>query len=94
VSLVRKRAVGEALMSISGLAVLVATLAAMDERMREQVMLRVNGDPAAQLSNASATVQSLTATILTAVRDQSIEHAPLVIFVVIGAVLLLFMLRT
>ena len=85
---------GDALMSMSGLVVLVATLAAMDERMRQEVMLRINGDPAAQLSSAGATVRSLTAVIIEAVRDQSIEHAPLVIFVVIGAVLLLFMLRT
>jgi len=94
VSLVRKRAVGEALMSVMGLGVLIATLAAMDERMREQVMLRVNGDPAAELASAGATVRSLTAVVVEAVRDQSIEHAPLVIFVVIGALLLLFMLRT
>ena len=93
-SLVRKRAMGDALMSMSGLVVLVATLAAMDERMRHEVMLRINGDPAAQLSSAGATVRSLTAVIIEAVRDQSIEHAPLVIFVVIGVVLLGFMLRT
>ena len=85
---------GDALMSMSGLVVLVATLAAMDERMRQEVMLRINGDPAAQLSSAGATVRSLTAVVVEAVRDQSIEHAPLVIFVVIGALLLLFMLRT
>jgi hypothetical protein len=94
VSLVKKRAVGDALMSVAALAVLITILAAMDERMRKEVMLRVNGDPSAQIASATATVNSLAAVVIDAVRDQSIEHAPLVIFVLLAGVLLLFMLRT
>ena len=93
-SLVKKRAVGDALMSVAALAVLITILAAMDERMRKEVMLRVNGDASAQIASATATVNSLAAVVIDAVRDQSIEHAPLVIFVLLAGVLLLFMLRT
>jgi hypothetical protein len=95
VSLVRKRAiVGDVMMSLGTLAVLIAILASFDERMRQEVMLRVHGDPSAQMANASATAHSLMATVITVVRSYSIEHAPMVIFVVLAVVLLGFMLRT
>jgi len=82
------------MMSVGTLGVLIAILAAFDERMREQVMLRVNGSPSAQMANAGATVRTLSAVVFDVVKDQSIEHAPLVIFVLLATVLLLFMLRT
>jgi hypothetical protein len=62
--------------------------------MREQVMLRLNGDPSEQIASATATIRSLSAVAFDAVKGQSIEHAPLVIFVLLATVLLLFMLRT
>jgi len=95
VSLVRKRAiVGDVMMSMGTLAVLIAILASFDERMRQEVMLRVHGDPSAQMASATASAHSLMATVITVVRSYSIEHAPMVIFVVLAVVLLGFMLRT
>jgi hypothetical protein len=95
VSLVRKRAIGEVLISVGSLGVLIAMLAAFDPRVREQISMRVSaGQPAAQAANAEATVRNLTSVIFLAARDQSIEHAPMVIFVLLAIVLLLFMLRT
>jgi hypothetical protein len=85
---------GDAVLSVGALGVLITVLAAMDQRMREQVMLRIHGDPSAQLSSASATLRSLTAIVVKSVHDQSIEHAPMVIFVLLAVVLLVFMLRT
>jgi hypothetical protein len=68
---------------------------AFDGRVRDQIALRMSpGQPTAQIAQASATVRSLSAVIAEAVRDQTIEHAPMVIFVGAGTVLLLFMLRT
>ena len=94
-SLVRKRAVGDALISVGALGVLIAMLAAFDPRVREQISLRVSaGQPAAQVANAEATVRNLASVVFTAAREQSIEHAPLVIFVLLATVLFLFMLRT
>ena len=94
-SLVRKRAIGDTLISMGTLCVLIAMLAAFDARVREQISMRVSaGQPAAQVANAEATVRNLASVVILAARDQSIEHAPLVIFVLAATVLLLFMLRT
>lgn len=93
-SLVRKHAIGDVIMSMGTVAVLIAILAAKDERMRHEVMLRVHGDPSAQMASAGATIHSLTAVVISVVKTQSIEHAPLVIFVLAATVLLAFMLRT
>jgi hypothetical protein len=95
VSLVRRSAIGDALMSMGALIVLLGILAAFDPRVREQVSLSLSpGAPSAQIAQASTTVRSLSGVVIDAVRDQSIEHAPMVIFVMAGVVLLLFMLRT
>jgi hypothetical protein len=95
VSLVRKRAISEVLVSMGALCALIAMLAAFDPRVREQIALRVSaGQPAAQVASAEATVRNLATVMFVAARDQSIEHAPLVIFVVAASVLLGFMLRT
>ena len=94
-SLVRKRAIGDALISVGALCALIGLLAAFDARVREQISLRVGaGQPAAQVAHAEAAVRNLATVVFIAARDQSIEHAPLVIFVLAATVLLLFMLRT
>jgi hypothetical protein len=74
---------------------LIAILAALDTRVRDQILGRVGaGQPAVQIANAESTVRNLASIVFSAARDQSIEHAPLVIFVLLATVLLLFMLRT
>ena len=94
-SLVRKRAIGDAVISVGALCALIAMLAAFDARVREQISMRVGaGQPAAQVANAEATVRNLASVVFVAAREQSIEHAPLVIFVLAATVLFLFMLRT
>ena len=80
---------------MGALCVLITMLATFDPRVREQIALRMSaGQPSAQVAQAGATIRSLSSVVVEAVRDQSIEHAPLVIFVLAGSVLLLFMLRT
>ena len=82
-------------MSMGALIVLFGMLAAFDGRVREQIALRMSpGQPTAQVAQAGAALRSFSAVMFEAVRDQSIEHAPMVIFVLVGTVLLLFMLRT
>jgi hypothetical protein len=95
VSLVRKRAIGDALISIGALCALIAILATFDTRVREQISLRMAvGRPSAQITYAEATVRNMASVVFDVARDQSIEHAPLVIFVLVALVLFLFMLRT
>jgi len=89
-----RRAFGEAMMSAGALGLLLVGLVLFDSRVREQISLRFGTHPSAQLTATGQQVHDLTSVIIQAVRDQSIEHAPLMIFVVAGSVLLLFMLRT
>ena len=90
-----RRVIGDAAISIGALLVLILMLAGIDVRVREQMALRVSaGTASAQLTGAETTVRRLSSVIVDAVRDQSIEHAPLVLFVIAAIVLFLFMLRT
>jgi hypothetical protein len=90
-----RRAFSDTLISVMALCALVLILASFDDRVRGHVSLSMApGRASAQVADAGATVSNLTGVVVTAVRDQSIEHSPLVIFVLAGTVLLLFMLRT
>jgi hypothetical protein len=90
-----RRTFGDALISVGALLVLILMLAAFDTRVREQISLRIGtGRATAQVADAGVVVRDLTSVVATALRDQSIDHAPLVIFVLAATVLVLFMLRT
>jgi hypothetical protein len=90
-----KRPISDALISIGALAILLAVLVSVDERVRQQVSLRLTGGSAqAELRGAGVQVQDVAAVIIDAARHQSIEHAPMMLFVVAASVLFLFMLRT
>jgi hypothetical protein len=89
------RGLGEAAISVGALGALLMTLVAVDDRVREQVSIRFSaGGASEQLAAAGAQVRDLGAVIMGAARDQSISHAPLLIFVLAATVLVLFMLRT
>lgn len=88
-----RRGFSEALLSAATLAVLLLVLVAADDRVRDQFTLRMSR-PSVEVADASHRVRDLTTVIVGAVRDQSIEHAPMVIFALAAGVLTLFMLRT
>jgi hypothetical protein len=89
-----RRAYREVLMSVGAVGIIVLTLTAFDDRVRDQVSLRVMAHPAAQAATVGYQVRDLTSVIVQAARDQSFGHGPLLIFALVSAVLLLFMLRT
>lgn len=89
-----RRAFGEMLMSAGAVAVLLAALILFDDRVREQISLRVSSHPTAELAAAGEQVKGLTEIVLDAARDQTIGHAPLVIFTLAATILVIFMLRT
>jgi hypothetical protein len=80
-------------MSVAAVGLLLLALVAIDPRVREQVSLRVS-HPSKQLSQAGEQMENLTTVVTTALRDQSVEHAPMLIFVLTGTVLFFFMIRT
>jgi hypothetical protein len=89
----RRHVVGDTLISASTLTALLLALVAIDDRVREQIALRVSAGPGAQIADVGARVRDVAAIVAVAARDQSIEHAPLVMFVLAATVLVLFMLR-
>ena len=85
----------DAIVAVGALLLLMLVLASLDQRVRDQLSIRLGSTPVSSQVGEVAALASGTATIvLAAVRDQSIEHAPLVIFVLAASVLMLFMLRT
>jgi hypothetical protein len=81
-------------MSAGTVLVLLMVLIGTDDRVRDQVSMRFNAGPSAQLTSVARQVGDLTTVITHAAREQSIGHAPLLIFTLAAAVLVLFMLRT
>ena len=91
----RRRVVGDTLISMGALAALLTTLVLIDGRVREQVSRRIGvGHASTDLVDAGSRVRDLASVVMDAARDQSIEHAPMFIFVLVATVLVLFMLRT
>jgi hypothetical protein len=86
---------GSAVAAVGSLTVVVLGMAAMDERVRAQVRQMMDGQGLSP--EALSTVHRVKDAVLVAldaVRDQSIDHAPLTIFALAATVLLLFMIRT
>jgi hypothetical protein len=91
----KRRAIGEAMMTVGGALAVVLTLVLLDQRVRDQVGLLLDPHhPAATLSRLGERASAVVAIVVMAARHQSLEHAPLVIFAVAAAVLVLFMVRT
>jgi hypothetical protein len=67
-------------------------LASVDARVRERVGAVVSGGDG--ISPWGDRVSDLGSALVTAIRHQSIENAPLLVFATAGAVLFVFMFRT
>ena len=78
-----------------GVLMLLLGLALIDERVRYR-LARLFTSPAAtgEIASAGGRVRDLMEVLVMALRDQSIEQAPLVIFALAATVLLMFMMRT
>jgi len=90
-----RRVFGNAVVSMATLAVLLLALVSVDGRVRERIADVLTTPPSsAELAGARQQLQQVSTVVLTAARDQSIEHAPLVIFAAAATVLVIFMVRT
>ncbi|MEN3339194.1 MAG: hypothetical protein V7647_2870 [Acidobacteriota bacterium] len=79
--------------SIASLAVFVAVLlmlVSVDDRVRDRFSDLASGSGRSSISHRAG---DLTGALMTAARQQSIENAPLLIFAVGGAVLVVFMVK-
>ena len=77
--------------SITGLAIVLIGLTFVDPRVRDRLSALVSGQDGGTIADRAA---ELGNALLTALKYQSIENAPLLIFATVGAVLFLFMVRT
>ena len=89
-----RRAYGDALTSAGVLAVVLAVLISVDVRVREQVRAALPSASGSTLAGIGAQLGDGASAVLDAARTQSVEHAPMMVFVLVGAVLLLCMVRT
>lgn len=81
--------------AVGSLAVIVAGMTMMNDRIREQVQWVITGrGPSSEVASSAHQVESALWVALDVLRDQSIAHAPLTIFALAATVLLLVMLRT
>lgn len=89
-----RRVLGDTLISVAALLILLAALVSIDDRVRDRVTGLMRGDTASsELMTLRYQVGSAASALVVAAKEQSIEHAPLVIFCVAGTALVLFMLR-
>ena len=79
-------------LSIAVFAIVLGGLVSIDERVRDRFLAVLHGDDA--LTPWGDRLSDLGGALMTAVRTQSIENAPLIVFATAGGVLFLFMFRT
>ena len=89
-----RRVFGDALISGAALVVLLVGLMVIDVTVRDRVLSVVqSGEISSSLSSMLSTAGSVAGVLLVAARDQSLDHAPLAVFVVAATALVLAMLR-
>lgn len=87
------RGLREGIGSIVSVVIVLAVLVSMDPRVKTRVADLVH-DPVEGGMTAGSRLGELAETLWLAARDQSVENAPMLVFAVVGAVLVLLMLRT
>lgn len=89
-----RRPFSGALTTAGGLFALLIGLAAIDDRVRDQIgRAFTSRGPTDEITTVGARLNDMALIAAQAVRDQSIEHAPLVIFALAAVILVLLMTR-
>ena len=89
-----RRVFSDALISAAALVVLLIGLMVIDDTVRERLTSVVqNGNVSSSVGSMASTAGDLAGAVLMAARDQSLDHAPLAVFVVAATALVLAMLR-
>lgn len=90
-----RRRIADTLISLAGALVVLVALVALDGRVRARAaaLMSPSGSSAA-VGTMGARAGALARAVVDVVRDQSSAHGPLVLFALVAAVLVVFMLRT
>jgi hypothetical protein len=80
--------------SLAGFLIVFIALIAVDDRVARHLRALVSHSPAGEVSEVTGRFSSLGQAIVTAARDQSIDHAPMLVFTAAAVVLVFFMIRT
>ena len=88
-----QRVFKDALISGAALIILLIALVAIDHRVRDRVEAALQGDLSSEVRSATSMASEVASVVVIAARDQSIDHAPMVVFVFAATVLVLGMLR-
>jgi hypothetical protein len=87
-----KLRIRQSMLSLGVFCLVLGGLVSVDDRVRDRVSdLVASGD---NLTPWGDRVGDLGSALLMAIRHQSIENAPLLVFATVGAVLFVFMVRT
>lgn len=79
------------MISLSGLVIVLGALTFVDPRVRDRFGALLSGEDGGTMAGRAS---ELADALMTALRYQSIENAPLLIFATVGAILFVFMVRT
>lgn len=80
--------------SIVGFLVVLGALVALDPRVGFHLKALASGGVPGEVSDVGDKLTELGNVLLAAVRDQSLDHAPLLVFSIAAIVLVFFMVRT
>lgn len=84
----------EGAVSLLGFLGVLAALVLIDDRVGRQIGAIVQHGPGRDFSVVSSRLGMLADALLVALRDQSIDHAPMLAFTAVAIVLVFFMTRT
>ena len=80
--------------SVAGFMTVLTTLVVFDERVAHQLAILGKRWPDRELLVISDWLSSFASIVMIATRDQSLDHAPMLVFTMVAILLVLFMLRT
>jgi hypothetical protein len=90
-----RRAISDAMLTAGGALAVVIGLVVINDRVRHEIVMQLTvARPSGELASVGGRARDLAMVMLQAAHDQSLAHAPLVIFAFAGIVLFVFMLRT
>ena len=80
--------------SLSGFMAVLVTLIVFDDRVARQLVILGRREPERQLLVIRDSLSALGHAIAVAARDQSLDHAPLLLLTAVSILLVMFMVRT